>query len=222
MADCLIDSPMDMQVTSAHIFNRRQHLAFPGDRMEGIYRVEAGWLARYTRLPSGQRQITSLYLPGDYCEPHWIIDPVSTEWIMALSTVRATTVSLERVMIAAEAQQEGPRRILTELVRLLGRQSSLVVALGRRSGLERLSAVILELHDRAVAMAGEGEAVAMPLTQSDLADIVGITPIHVNRILKDLRLRNVIQVNRGAVTVTDPEKLRFVTVNGYCPPGEPI
>lgn len=213
---------LDISDATARAFSRRQHLAFPADRMEYILRVEAGWLARYTRLASGQRQITAIYLPGDYCEPHWIIDPTSTEWIVALTPVKATAVSLESVMQDAGTYPELARKILADLVRMLARQSSLVVALGRKSGVERLSAVILELYDRAAAIAPDGEVDAMPLTQGDLADIVGITPIHVNRILKDLRGRQVLEVQRGAVTVTDPEKLRFVAINGYFPHSDAI
>ena len=125
-------------------------------------------------------------------------------------------------MLDAGTHPEHTRRILADLIRVLARQSSLVVALGRKSGVERLSAVILELFDRVVAMAPDGEVEAMPLTQGDLADIVGITPIHVNRILKELRGRQVLEVQRGAVTVTDPETLRFITVNGYFPPHDAI
>ncbi len=201
--------------TPDHMFHRRQHLAFPGDRMQDVHRVVEGWLARYVRLPSGQRQITGIYLPGDFCEPQWVIDPVSPEWIVALSPARTAAYPLEMILPNGAEETEASREVLADLIRLLGRQSLMVVSLGRKSGLERLSSVLIDLYDRLEKIGAKEGSVAMPLTQGDLADMVGLTPIHVNRILKELREHNVLEVNRGAVAVSDPEMLRFVSLHGY-------
>lgn len=200
---------------TAHTFQRRQHLSFSGDRMEAIHRVEDGWLIRYTRLATGHRQITGIYLPGDFCEPHWIIEPVSAQWIMALSPVRTVSVALDTVMLDAEINPEKPRVVFADLIRLIDRQSDLIVALGRKSGLERLSSVVLGLYTRLIAAGADPQKSSMPLTQSDLADIVGLTPIHVNRILKELRQHRVLEIHRGSLSVLDPELLQFVSANGY-------
>lgn len=204
-------------ITSAtdRAYHRKQHLAFPGDRMPEIHRILEGWLVRYVRLPSGQRQITGIYLPGDFCEPHWVIDPVCPEWIVALSPARTVAYPLETIFLNGGRNPEASREILADLVKLLGRQSSMVVSLGRKSGLERLASVLIDLYDRLEKAGLNGRSFAMPLTQGDLADIVGLTPIHVNRILKELREHKVLEVNRGAVAVSDPEMLRFISVHGY-------
>lgn len=194
---------------------RRQHLAFPGDRMGVIHRVEEGWLARYNRLPSGHRQITGIYLPGDFCEPQWIIDPVSAEWITALSPARTTVIPLASIDSGSSVGFEKRRGILSDLIRLIARQSAFVVALGRKSGIERLSNILSDLYNRARRAGIASNQLVMPLTQSDLADMIGLTPIHVNRILKELREKGVLEVNRGSVSVVDPEMLKFVTENGY-------
>lgn len=206
---------LEVRTESAHTLQRRQHLAFPGDRMEAVHRVEEVWLARYTRLPSGHRQITGIYLPGDFCEPQWVIDPVSTEWIVALCPARTTPISLESVMSDGEIMSDRPRRIFSDLIRLMARQSALMVALGRKSGIERLSSVVSHLYQRALRAGSKTAQLAMPLTQSDLADIIGLTPIHVNRILKEMREQGVLEVNRGSVSVINPDLLQFVTDHGY-------
>lgn len=197
-----------------HYYHRRQHLAFPGDRMQEVHRIVEGWLLRYVRLPSGQRQITGIYLPGDFCEPQWVIDPISSEWIVALSPTRTVAYPLETISDQG-GNLETSREILADLMNLLGRQSSMVVSLGRKSGIERLSSVLIDLYDRLAKSNAHGRSISMPLTQGDLADMVGLTPIHVNRILKELREHNVLEVNRGAVAVADPDLLRFVSINGY-------
>lgn len=196
-------------------FHRQQHLAFQGDAMAEIHRVEHGWLARYTRLPSGQRQITAIYLPGDYCEPQWLIQPTSTEWIVALVDSRTSVIPLNDDLMDCGSNPEQRQDILEDLLRMLGRQSSLAVALGRKSGIERLSSVLLELYERLAETLSQGEVLTMPLTQRDLADIVGLTPIHVNRILKELRENGALDVQRGSVSIVDSQVLRFVAANGY-------
>ena len=204
---------LDTLSKSAYSFQRRQHLALPGDRMDAVHRVEEGWLARYTRLPSGHRQITGIYLPGDYCEPQWIIDPVSAEWIMALTPARTVALPLKFIELHAGINLDESRFILSDLIRLIARQSRLVIALGRKSGIERLASVLLELHDRLFAVGLRGAQLSMPLTQGDLSDIVGLTPIHINRILKGLRERRILKVNRGSISVLDPEMLKLVSLN---------
>ncbi len=118
-------------------------------------------------------------------------------------------------MLDGEVMSDRPRRIFSDLIRLIARQSALMVALGRKSGIERLSSVVSHLYQRAVRAGIKTTQLAMPLTQSDLADIVGLTPIHVNRILKEMREQGVLEVNRGSVSVINPDMLQFVTDHGY-------
>ena len=199
---------LDLDAPIVRMLHRGQHLAFPGDRMQDVFVIEAGWLARYIRLPSGGRQITSLYLPGEFCEPQWIIAPVSSEWIVALSDVAVSGIQLHQVIGGQATDPAASRRILADIPCLLARQSALVAAVGRKSGVERLCALLSHLCERSAGGAVSGWSGAIPLTQGDLADIVGLTPIHVNRVLKELRARGTIEVRRGALIVLDPEKLR--------------
>ncbi len=128
---------------------------------------------------------------------------------------RGIHAPLTMILPNGAEETEASREVLADLIRLLGRQSLMVVSLGRKSGLERLSSVLIDLYDRLEKIGAKEGSVAMPLTQGDLADMVGLTPIHVNRILKELREHNVLEVNRGAVAVSDPEMLRFVSLHGY-------
>lgn len=206
---------LELDASQVRTLQRGQHLVFPDDRMQAVFRVEAGWLARYTRLPSGERQITSLYLPGDFCESQWLIAPVSAEWIMALSNVVVGSIRLEKVVGEGAVDPATSRKILADLIAYLARQSALVAAIGRKSGIERISALLRDLCDRSAVAPAPRWSGAMPLTQSDLADIVGLTPIHVNRILKELREHGAIEVGRGAITVLDADKLRAIADQGH-------
>ena len=89
-----------------------------------------------------------------------------------------------------------------------------IVSIGRRSSIERVAHLICEIYLRArnIGLTHEDDF-ALPLTQLVLADSLGMTPVHVNRVLKELRLSGAITVKRGSVAITDPEKL--VQIAGF-------
>lgn len=191
-------------------FPRHQQIARAGQEQDSIYSIQQGWAGRYTVLDSGQRQFTALYLPGDFCEPQWLIRPRSNEWIAALSPVRAVRMPIAE-LAASDLGLTEPGAMLSSMIQLLDRQASWIVSLGRKSAVERVCAVFAEVYDRTRAADRIGEhGFDMPLTQIELADVVGLTPIHVNRVLKDLRVRGVLEMRSRTVTVHDPEALRAI------------
>ena len=83
-----------------------------------------------------------------------------------------------------------------------------LASVGRRSALERVACLLLELHNRVRARQPEqGMEVSVPLTQSLIADAVGLTKIHVNRTLKTLRDSGLVALRNRKLTIPDPERL---------------
>jgi CRP-like cAMP-binding protein len=89
-----------------------------------------------------------------------------------------------------------------------------IVSMGRRSSIERVAHLICELYLRArnIGLADDGEF-ALPLSQLVLADSLGMTPVHINRVLKELRLAGAMAVKRGSVAILDTGKL--VRIAGF-------
>ena len=198
-------------------FRRHQHLVRGGEPVEAIFCIRDGWAARYTMIGAGRRQITSLYLPGDYCEPQWLIDPHSTEPVIALTAVRASRLPIDS-LVDFRAFGERARDLFTAIHRLLERQSAWIVSLGRKSAVERICSVLSEIIARTSAAAGaSASGIVMPLTQIELADVVGLTPIHVNRVLKELKQRQVVDTSNRVITVLDPVALRAIANSGVPP-----
>lgn len=191
-------------------FRRHEHLTRSGEPQDSIFCIEEGWVGRYTVLGAGRRQITALYLPGDYCEPHWIIRPRSTESIIALTPVRAWRKPIVKLADIDRSSLEA-RDLLGTIPRIIERQSAWITALGRKSAIERISSLMVEFMDR---MKGAGRSQSdrfpMPLTQSEIGDVVGLTPIHVNRVMKDLKTRGIIEARSRFVTVRDQAELRAI------------
>lgn len=86
--------------------------------------------------------------------------------------------------------------------------------MGRRSSVERVAHLMCELYLRAlnISLTSEGQ-VALPLSQLVLADALGMTPVHMNRVLKELRLSGAMSLRRGSLTILNANKL--VEIAGF-------
>lgn len=170
-------------VTSSDVvksFPRHQHLAKEGAVCESIYRIKHGWACRYVMLPDGRRQITNLYLPGNYCEPQWLLSGRATASVMALTAVTATRVPLAHIH---RSQSSDVKDVLGEMVQSYERQTQWLVRLGRGTGIYRVAGLLDELCNR---MPEDEQQLLIPLTQMEIADCVGLTAIHTNRVLHTL------------------------------------
>ena len=70
-------------------FRMHQFLARENGKPEALFYLQEGWACRYRLLSDGRRQITALYLPGDYCDPQWVLGGVSSQPVVAITNVRA-------------------------------------------------------------------------------------------------------------------------------------
>ena len=86
--------------------------------------------------------------------------------------------------------------------------------MGRRSSLARVAHLMCELYLRAYAV-GEAanQCITLPLSQIILADAIGMTPVHINRVLRELRLLGAMELSRGSLVIMDPAKL--VQIAGF-------
>ena len=103
--------------------------------------------------------------------------------------------NIARAMYSAQLVDEGVMR-------------AWIVSMGRRGSNERVAHLICELYLRArnIGLTHDGDF-ALPMSQIVLADALGMTPVHMNRVLKELRLAGAMRLGRGSVTIVDPEKL---------------
>ena len=90
--------------------------------------------------------------------------------------------------------------------------SSMVVNIGRRDALERMAYLICELHFRLEMIDGavRDDEFAFPLTQDDMADVLGLTPVHINRKLQQLRQNDIISLRSKRMKILDLPQLRQV------------
>lgn len=186
-----------------------QYLARAEEYQGRIYYLLDGWACRYRLLPDGRRQITGLFLPGDYCELSWMVRSNSMHPIVALTSVHAALLHCDEIS-RRQASDEGLRgRIWSDMLATNIQQYEWLTNLGRKSAVERLSHLFCEIFHR-LNRSGltYGNQCAMPLTQVDLADISGLTPVHVNRTLQDMRARGLIELRSRWLRIRDPGALK--------------
>lgn len=189
-------------------YKARQDIIREGDEPGPLFIVLEGWVCRYKILPNGARQIMAFLMPGDACDLHI---PLLDEMDHSIQSVTKATVAIisrdemnamldnhhniARAMYAAQLIDEGIMR-------------AWIMSIGRRNATERVAHLVCELYLRArtIGLTAEGEF-SLPLSQAVLADALGMTAVHINRVLKDLRIAGAMSLKRGSLTVLDPVAL---------------
>ncbi|MEH3103320.1 MAG: Crp/Fnr family transcriptional regulator [Sphingomonas phyllosphaerae] len=162
----------------------------------------SGWAARVRLLPDGRRQFLSFLLPGD------LIGACDHPNALAVSTVVA--MSDVQVCPLPEARPGSPLHIAYAISRAMdeGHLLAQITRLGRLNAQERISDLLLELHERLTLNgSATGNGFDLPLTQETLADALGLTSVHVNRMLQQARREGDLQWRVGHVKLTDPAGL---------------
>jgi CRP-like cAMP-binding protein len=167
-----------------------------------------GWACRYKTLPDGKRQIVSLFIPGDFCDLNVYILKQMDHSIGAITRIKVAMISPEDM----DALTAGRPRITQalwwhELVsQAVQREWTLNV--GQRTAYERIGHLLLELYLRlkTVGLTRNGTC-DFPLTQVDIADATGLTPVHVNRTLQDLRRDELIVLERKQLEIPNLKRL---------------
>lgn len=199
---------LENAITSPRCYTPHQDIIREGDEPGAMLVVLEGWACRYKILSNGSRQIIGYLIPGDSSDL-----PIGfpTEMDHSILSITATTVaSISRSELQNLTDQH-PR--IDQALSLAHRSEegilrSWIVSMGRRNATERIAHLLYELYLRLknIGLAKEG-AFSLPLTQAILADTLGLTPVHVNRTLMELRLTEIIAVCRGHVTITNPKRL---------------
>lgn len=186
----------------------RYDLIREGDKPGPVLVVLDGWACRYKVLRDGERQITAFMLPGDFCDLHVAELDAMDHSIGAVSDCHVASIprdAMDALLGVSPALTHALWRsqLVDEAV-----MRAWIVGIGRREGLERVAHLMLELYARmrAVGLAAEGGC-AMPLTQAVLADALGLTPVHVNRVLRTLRERGVMELGSGTLSIVRPAEL---------------
>ncbi|MBB2962566.1 Crp/Fnr family transcriptional regulator [Methylobacterium sp. R2-1] len=178
-----------------------------GDRPEGMLAITEGFACRYKLRENGARQIMAYLIPGDVCDLDISVLNRMDHAIGTLTTCRVARIAPEasRDLRSRPALARGLHRaaIVDEAI-----LREWIMNLGRRSAVERLAHLFCELlvRMRAVGLTC-GNSYDLPITQLDLADTTGMTSVHVNRSLGELRRAGLIERKGKRLTLCDLARL---------------
>lgn len=170
--------------------------------------VLEGFTAREIFMTDGQRQITAVHIPGDFVDLHALTLKTMDHSVVALTESEATFVPhAELLRIIASSPHLGRLFWLSTVIDA-AIQRAWIAGIGRRSASAQLSHLLCELYRRleAVGLAID-YSFRFPITQAELADILGMSLVHVNRTLQYLRRRGLVIWKNGTVTLPDLHQL---------------
>jgi len=198
----------EMQATPLTVKRNRQ-LTQEGQTGHKAFVLQSGWACSYKILPDGGRQIISFPIAGDIVGLRSVLLRTADHSFSALTEAIVSPVEGTHIM---RCVAEYPR-LGTALLWAASRDEAMVVEhlvnIGRRSAIERTAHFFMELAERLnlIGQATETEF-KCPLSQFVLADALGLTSIHINRVLRQLRDRGLLTVRKGKVTIHDLAGLR--------------
>lgn len=175
-------------------------MAHQGQSDQAAYILSAGWVCSYKIQPDGTRQIVDFQVPGDFLGLRSVLLRTSDHSFEPIVDVEAAEVLTGDLL---EAFARTPR-LATAILWAASRDEAMVVehlvGIGRRDAGARMAHFLLELGSR-LALIGMGskEGYDCPLTQYHLADALGLSAVHVNRVLRQLRERGLVTFRDGHV-----------------------
>jgi CRP/FNR family transcriptional regulator len=183
-------------------------LFWEGDELSWLYTILDGWLFSYTLFEDGRRQILQVMLPGDIVGS-WLSPGIAHCAVQALTTTRLCILPCRsRVDLVARFPEMAVRygELLQEQA---VRADQRIASLGRHSARQRIAYFLIDLYCRVRERSESalGSSIPMPLTQEHIADLLGLTSVHVCRILGNLRAEGIIRLHGRNLHVLDPDRL---------------
>ena len=184
-------------------------VAAAGEPLDLATIVLSGMLCRSKMLRDGRRQILSLLLPGDAVDAHAAVLRKRDDSLEAVCDSEIAVVPQSRIETLGTDHAQLRHAFLREALIEAAVAREWVLNVGQRNANEALAHLICELHVRmdGVGLAPEGRF-SFPLKQQHLADALGLSTIHLNRVLGQLRATGHITVEGRRLTVQDPPRLR--------------
>ena len=182
-----------------------------GEELNVSLMLLSGWMARSKDLSGGERQVTELHVAGDFADLHGFT-------LKRLDHDVTTFTECTLAVFPHESLQDITERF-PRLARIYWFSTNvdaaihreMAVSLGQRSAISRMSHLFCELYER-LSVVGQtrGDSYEFPLTQRELSECLGLTVVHANRTLQELRRRGLVELESRQLTIRDRPGLEGV------------
>jgi len=191
----------------------RSDIVHEGDKPKQVNLILEGFACRYKMLEDGRRQIVAILVPGDMCDLRMFILKEMDHSIGTLSPVRVAEISEERLLAITDNSARLTRALWWNSLVEEAIAREWTVNVGRRDATERMAHLLCEIFIRLRAVGlTNGDSCELPITQSELGDALGLSHVHTNRTLQDLRGRGLITLKGKSLIIHDLQTLKDVAL----------
>ncbi len=168
----------------------------------------SGMCARYHVFADGKRQFTQLHVPGDLVDLHSFLLTTLDHGVLALSDCEIASVPHWAIKNVADAHPRLTRALWLDTLVDGAVHRQWLARMGRQSSAANLAHLICELCARLQFVGlGGSDGFDLPLRQEDVADLLGLSPVHVNRVLQELRASGMVSWEHQHVQILDWDRL---------------
>ena len=206
---------LDSLLQDVRTIGARSDLIREGDAPSDVHLILDGFACRYKLLPNGSRQIMAYLVPGDFCDLHVFILKTMDHSIGTPSPCRVVRMSRPQILGLLERPAIARALWWAALVDEATLREWLV-NLGAREAEQRVSHLLCELllRLRAVGLSSD-HTYELPITQAELGETMGLSTVHVNRVLQKLRSEKLITLKARKLVILDWQAL--VAQSGFNP-----
>ena len=213
-----ICDPLCREDMSQVLSYKKEERSYPAKEdifLQGSHRTELmtileGWAFNYEMTEDGNRQITKFTFPGDFIGFSADTDVPLTYSVQTLTPIRVCVFDHDKFYELLQNHSGLALRLIWMVSREEVRLQKLLTMVSRRPALDRVALLLLDIICRieGCSRASVGDRkVNLPITQEHMADALGLTPIHVNRMLQKLRKAGVLSLEHGVLRILDPQRI---------------
>lgn len=201
-------APLRTLRTQRQTAERGHDIIVAGMPFSRAFVVQRGWAVRYQMLADGRRQILNVLMPGDMFDLQIFVTAEADHSVMAVTDMELLTATPADVLSAFRSSSHLGLALWWAAVQEEAILRQQIVRNGRRTARERVVHFLLELHRRAQIVAeGDRTGFNLPLTQTVIGDALGLSHIHINRVLRKLIGEGLIRRDRSWVELLDRDRL---------------
>lgn len=199
---------LESAIQAVHTVPARKIVVHKGDEVPNCTLLVDGFMCRYLDDREGYRQLVCVHVPGDFVDLHAFPLEKLDHDVATITTSTIATVPRETMKGLVADHPHLARMLWFSTLLDAAMHREWIFRLGRLGALGRVAHFFCETHAKlkAVGLADSGRF-SLPLTQLDIAEACGLTPVHVNRVLRQLRERGLLQFREKQAMILDERQL---------------
>ena len=182
---------------------------------DGIYHLRAGWACQFHEFANGDRAIVDVYPPGDVVGLDTVLNTRPLAEILTLTAVTIEALPVSDALMELMADRSTALYVAWLLGQRQRRADRLLAAVSRLDARGRLAMMVLDIYMRLRRRKLiTGLTYNLPLTQVQIGQYLGLTVVHINRVLRALRDEQIVNLEKHCVTILDFKRLTILARNG--------